>query len=93
MICQDAESAKKTASTKLTESRSEIERLKSDMKETRKANQKLQTRVQTYQNKLELQEIKEQQLKTTWDRMNEDIERMKSEQENYAILVRREFIH
>lgn len=62
------------------------------MKETRKANQKLQARVQTYQNKLELQEITEQQMKTTWDKMNDDIERMKTERENYAILVREELI-
>ena len=58
------------------------------MKDTRKANQKLQTRVQTYQNKLEFQEMKEQQLKIAYEKMNEDIERLKSEQENYAILVR-----
>lgn len=74
--------------TKLTESRSDIERMKTDMKDTRKANQKLQARVQTYQNKLELHEIKEQQMKIGYEKMNEDIERLKFEQENYAILVR-----
>ena len=77
---------------KLTECRSDIERLKGDMKETKKGNRKLQLRVQTFEKKLELQEIKEQQMVTMLEKANEEVERTKIEQETYAILVRRVFL-
>jgi hypothetical protein len=74
---------------KLSECRNDIERLKGDIKETKKSNRKLQLRVQTYEKKLELQQMKEQQMTTMLDRANEDVERMKLEQETYSILVNR----
>jgi hypothetical protein len=74
---------------KLSECRNDIERLKGDIKETKKSNRKLQLRVQTYEKKLELQQMKEQQMTTMLDRANEDVERTKLEQETYSILVNR----
>jgi hypothetical protein len=73
----------------LSECRNDIERLKEDIKETKKSNRKLQLRVQTYEKKLELQQMKEQQMTTILDKANEDVERTKLEQETYSILVNR----
>lgn len=78
---KDAESAKKTATTKLSETRDEFERLKVDLKETKKFNKKLQLRVQTFEKKLELEQIREQQLTALVEKSNEQLEQMKINQE------------
>ena len=59
------------------------------MKETKKINQKFQIRVQTYEKKLELQQIKEQQLTAMVEKSNDEMEKFKLEQETYALLVRK----
>ena len=74
---------------KLNECRNDIEHLKNDAKETKKSNRKLQLRVQTYEKKLELQQIKEQQMTAMLEKANEDVDRIKLEQETYSILVSR----
>lgn len=84
---QDAESTKKTATLKLSETRDELDRLKIDFKETKKLNKKLQLRVQTFEKKLEVEQIKEQQLTALVDKTNEQVERMKIEQENSSLAV------
>jgi multidrug resistance efflux pump len=73
----------------LNECRNDIEHLKTDAKETKKSNRKLQLRVQTYEKKLELQQIKEQQMTEMLEKVNEDAERIKLEQETYSKLVSR----
>ena len=59
------------------------------MKEMKKSNRKLQLRVQTYEKKLELQQMKEQQTAVMLEKANEDVERSKLEQETYSKLVNR----
>ncbi len=73
----------------MNECRNDIEHLKTDAKETKKSNRKLQLRVQTYEKKLELQQIKEQQMTEMLEKVNEDAERIKLEQETYSKLVSR----
>lgn len=72
---------------KLSENRGDMERLKNDLKAAKKLNQKLQIRVQTFEKKLELQQIKEQRTATLLDKANEDAEKFRLEQEAYSILV------
>jgi hypothetical protein len=73
---------------KLTEIRSDMERLKGDIKATKKLNQKFQIRVQTYEKKLELQQVKEQRIATLLDKATDDAERCKLEQETYSVLAK-----
>lgn len=72
----------------LSEYRNAIERLKDDITATKKINRKLLLRIQTYEKKLELQQMKEQRTSTMLDKANEEIEKSKLEQENYFLLVR-----
>lgn len=65
-----------------------MERLKSDIKATKKLNQKLQIRVQTYEKKLELQQVKEQRITSLLDKANDDVEKCKLEQETYILLAK-----
>ncbi|CAF1272609.1 unnamed protein product [Adineta steineri] len=85
---QDAEAAKRTAQLKLSENRSDMERLKNDIKTIKKLNQKLQIRVQTFEKKLELQQMKEQRTTAMLDKAHEDAEKYKLEQEAYSILAK-----
>ena len=85
---QDAEAAKRVAQSKLAENRSDMERLKGDIKATKKLNQKLQIRVQTYEKKLELQQVKEQRITALLDKANDDVEKCKLEQETYILLAK-----
>ena len=78
---------KKTALLKLTECRSNIEQLKGDIKETKKLNRKLQLRVETFEKKFQLQQIKEQQITTMLDKAHDEVEKSKLEQETYSNLV------
>jgi hypothetical protein len=64
-----------------------MERLKGDIKEIKKSNRKLQLRVQTFEKKFELQNLKEQQIIAMLDKANEEVEKSKLEHENYSILV------
>ncbi len=72
---------------KLSECRNNIEQLKGDIKETKKMNRKLQLRVETFEKKFELQQIKEQQIITMLDKAHEEVEQSKLEQETYSNLV------
>lgn len=84
--------AKKDAQLKLSEFRNEMERLRSDTHATKKMNRKLQLRVQNFEKKLELQQIKEQRTEAMLEKANGDIERMKLEQESHSILVNKYFL-
>jgi hypothetical protein len=64
-----------------------MERLKSDIKETKRSNRKLEIRVQTFEKKLELERMKEEQMTTMLHKAHEDVEKSKLEQENSSILV------
>jgi len=64
-----------------------MERLKGDIKEIKKSNRKLQLRVQTFEKKFELKNLKEQQIIAMLDKANEEVEKSKLEHENYSILV------
>ena len=84
---QDSEAAKKMAQSKLSEYQNDMERLRGEIKATTKFNRKLQTRVQTFEKKLELQQIKEQHTSTIFDQTNEALEKTKLEQEAHASIV------
>ena len=90
MICvifQDAEAAKRISHLKLTDQRSVVERLKGEIKVLKKTVKKLQLRVQTYEKKLELEQVKEQRITTILDKTNEDLEQTKIERDTYLELV------
>ena len=74
---------------KLTDCRSDLERLKGDLKATKKANKKFQLRVQTFEKKLELQQIKEQRVTSMIDQTTEEFEQIKQERDTYLTLVSR----
>lgn len=76
------------AQLKLTDCRTDLERLKGDLKAVKKANKKLSLRVQTFEKKLELQQVKEQRLTTTIEQLNEEFEQAKQERDTYFTLVR-----
>ncbi|CAF0741166.1 unnamed protein product [Adineta steineri] len=85
---QDAEAAKRICQLKLTEHRSDIERFKGEIKVLKKLNKKLQLRVQTYEKKLELQQIKEQRITTMLEKSTEDYEETKLERDTYLTLAK-----
>ncbi|CAF0976224.1 unnamed protein product [Rotaria sp. Silwood1] len=85
---QDAETAKRVAQMTLTESRNDNERLKNDINAIKKFNRKLLIRVETFEKKLELQQIKEQRTATMLEKANEEVEQCKLEQETYSILAK-----
>ena len=72
---------------KLTEYRSDIERLKGENKATKRLNKKLQLRVQTFEKKLELQLVKEQRMSTMLEKTHEEYEQTKLERDTYLSLV------
>jgi hypothetical protein len=53
----------------------------------KKTNKKLQLRVQTFEKKLQLQQIKEEQFNTMYEKTNEDFEQTKVERDTYLSLV------
>ena len=75
----------------MAEYHDDMERLKGDISATKKLNRKLQLRVQTFEKKLELQQVKEQRVTTMLDKANEEVEKYKQEQEAYSTLVNRIF--
>ncbi|CAF1317990.1 unnamed protein product [Rotaria magnacalcarata] len=85
---QDAESAKKIAQLKLTENRSEMERLKGEIKAIKKSNHKLQLRVQTYEKKLELQQVKEHRVIAMLEKSSDELEQTKLERDTYLALAK-----
>ncbi|CAF2144262.1 unnamed protein product [Rotaria magnacalcarata] len=85
---QESEAAKRIAQIQLNETRNSIERVKGEITATKKINRKLLLRVQTYEKKLELQQIKEQRTTAMLDKSNEDIEKYKLEQENHFTLAK-----
>ncbi|UJR21266.1 hypothetical protein I4U23_024361 [Adineta vaga] len=85
---QDAEVAKRAAQLKLSENRNDTERLKSDLKVAKKLTQKLQIRVQTFEKKLELHQIREQRTTALLDKTSEETEKRKLEQDAYSIMVK-----
>ncbi|CAF0930328.1 unnamed protein product [Rotaria sp. Silwood1] len=86
---QDAESSKKISQLKLTENRSEIERLKGEIKAMKKTNKKYLLRVQTHEKKVELQQIKEQRITTMFEKINEELEQIKLERDTYLALAKK----
>ncbi|CAF4657554.1 unnamed protein product, partial [Rotaria sp. Silwood1] len=85
----DAESSKKISQLKLTENRSEIERLKGEIKAMKKTNKKYLLRVQTHEKKVELQQIKEQRITTMFEKINEELEQIKLERDTYLALAKK----
>ena len=70
---------------KLIDQRNDVQRFQDDLKETKKLNRKLQLRIETYEKKLELQQLKEQNTMT----FVEQLEQKKTEQEkNSSVVVR-----
>ena len=69
-----------------------MERLRGEIKATTKYNRKLQIRVQTFEKKLELQQIKEQHTTAIVDQTNEALEKTKFEQEAHASIVMQSMI-
>ena len=57
------------------------------MKAMKKFNKKLQLRVQTFEKKFELQQIKEQRRTTMFDQTNDELEQIKIERDTYLTLV------
>ncbi|UJR28194.1 hypothetical protein I4U23_009445 [Adineta vaga] len=84
---QDAEAAKRVSHLKLTENRSDVERLKGEIKILKKLNKKLQLRVQTYEKKLDLEQVKEQRITTILEKTAEDLEQTRIERDTYLTLV------
>jgi len=84
---KDAESEKKISQVKLIEYRSDIERLKGEIRAMKKSNKKLQLRVQTFEKKLELQRVKEERITSMYEKTNEDFEQIKIERDTYLALV------
>jgi hypothetical protein len=50
-------------------------------------NKKLQIRLQTFEKKLELQQVKEQRITTMFEQTNEEFEQTKIERDTYLTLV------
>ncbi len=84
---KDAESEKKISQLKLIEYRSDIERLKGEIKALKKSNQKLQLRVQIFEKKLQLQNVKEERITTMYEKTNDEFEQIKIERDTYLTLV------
>jgi hypothetical protein len=72
---------------KLIDCRADIERYKGELKILKKMNQKLQLRVQTFEKKLELEQVKEQRINTMLDKTNDELEQTKLERDTYLTLV------
>ena len=53
----------------------------------KKINKKLQLRVQTFEKKLQLQQVKEERIITMYDKTNEDFEQVKIERDTYLAVV------
>ncbi len=53
----------------------------------KKSNKKLQLRIQTYEKKLELEQIREQRITTMFEQTNEELEQTKIERDTYLTLV------
>ena len=86
-IDKDAEAGKKVLQLKQSEYRTNIERLKGEIKAIKTFNKKLQLRVQTFEKKIELQQIKEQRITTLLEKSNEELEQTKIERDTYLALV------
>ena len=85
---KDAESGKKISQLKLTEYRTEIERLKGEILALKKLAKKLQLRVQTYENKLQLEQIKETKLTNIIEQTTDEFEQIKIERDTYLALAK-----
>lgn len=72
---------------KLTEHRSDVERLKGEIKVLKKLNRKLQLRVQTFEKKLELQQVKEQRVAATFESTAKELDDFRAEREAYMAFV------
>jgi hypothetical protein len=53
----------------------------------KKINKKLQLRLQTFEKKLELQQVREQRITTMFEKTNEELEQTKIERDTYLTLV------
>lgn len=69
------------------EYRSDIERLKGEIQVMKKTNKKLHLRVQTFENKLQLEQVKHERLATALRTTNEELEQMKFERDDCLKLV------
>ncbi|CAF4499406.1 unnamed protein product, partial [Didymodactylos carnosus] len=85
---QDAESSKKIVSLKLTDSKSEIERLKGEMRALKKINRKFQLRIQNFEKKLEIQQIKEQKTLSVLAKVTDEADHIKLERDTYHSMAK-----
>jgi len=53
----------------------------------KKTNKKLQLRVQTFEKKLQLQQVKEERITTMFEKTNDEFEQIKIERDTYLSLV------
>jgi hypothetical protein len=53
----------------------------------KKTNKKLQLRVQTFEKKLQLQQVKEERMTTMFEKTNDEFEQIKIERDTYLSLV------
>lgn len=67
---------------KLMEYRSDIERLKGEIQVMKKTIKKLHLRVQTFENKLQLEQVKHERIATTFRTTNEELEQTKLERDD-----------
>jgi hypothetical protein len=61
------------------------------MKVLKKLNRKLQLRVQTFEKKLELQQVKEQRITSMFETTTKELEDLRTERETYIAFVRAKF--
>ena len=73
---------KKVSQMKLMEYRSDVERLKGEIQVMKKTNKKLHLRVQTFENKLQLEQVKHERIATTFRTTNEELEQTKIERDD-----------
>ena len=75
------------AQLKLTDCRTEIERLKGELRILKKNNKKLQLRVQTFEKKIELEQVKKRTLSNQLENTADEFEQIKIERDTYFSLV------
>jgi chromosome segregation ATPase len=71
----------------LNDNRNDFERLNEKIKETSRVNRKLQLRVETFEKKLELEQMKEQRTLTMYKQVNEQLDKYRSEHDDYLTSV------
>ncbi|CAF0866434.1 unnamed protein product [Didymodactylos carnosus] len=85
---QDAETSKKVRTYKLTDSKSENERLKGEIRTLEKVNKKFQLRIQNFEKKLEIQQIKEQKALVLLAKVTDEVDQIRLERDTYHSMVK-----